>query len=91
MGNCVQPLHIKIFGVSMHFPHQLGKRDGKIKNIGSPDTFGAFWATLMYLPRTRWKALLVGVGTLNREPLTEESDSILRGYLPSQDGQVYIL
>ena len=33
----------------MHFPHQLGKRDGKINWIGRSEQFGAFWATLLLL------------------------------------------
>ena len=42
-----EPLGINFFGLSMHFPHQLGKRDGKINWIGRSDQFGAFWATLL--------------------------------------------
>ena len=41
-----EPLGINFFGLSMHFPHQLGKRDGKINWLGRSDLFGAFWATL---------------------------------------------
>ena len=33
----------------MHFPHQLGKRDGKINCIGRSEHFGTFWATLMQI------------------------------------------
>ena len=40
------PLGINFFGFSMHFSHQLGKRDGKINWIGRSEQFGAFWATL---------------------------------------------
>ena len=43
-----EPLGINLFGLSMHFPHQLGKRDGKINWIGRSEQFGAFWATLSY-------------------------------------------
>ena len=42
-----EPLGINFFGLSMHFPHQLGKRDGKINWLGRSDLFGAFWATLI--------------------------------------------
>ena len=41
-----EPLGINFFGLSMHFPHQLGKRDGKINWLCRSDLFGAFWATL---------------------------------------------
>ena len=41
-----EPLGINFFGLSMHFPHQLGKRDGKINWLDRFDLFGAFWATL---------------------------------------------
>ena len=43
-----EPLGINFFGLSMHFPHQLGKRDGKINWLGRSDLFGAFWATLYW-------------------------------------------
>ena len=43
----MQPLAINFFGVSMHFPHQPGKSNGKINWIGSSDQFGPFWATLI--------------------------------------------
>ena len=43
-----EPLGINFFGLSMHFPHQLGKRDGKINWLGRSDLFGAFWATLVF-------------------------------------------
>ena len=42
----LEPLGINFFGLSMHFPHQLGKRDGKINCIGRSKHFGTFWATL---------------------------------------------
>ena len=42
-----EPLGINFFGLSMHFPHQLGKRDGKINWFDRSDLFGAFWATLI--------------------------------------------
>ena len=43
-----EPIGINFFGLSMHFPHQLGKRDGKINWLGRSDLFGAFWATLLF-------------------------------------------
>ena len=42
----LEPLGINFFGLSMHFPHKLGKRDGKINWIGRSEHFGTFWATL---------------------------------------------
>ena len=45
----LEPLGINFFGLSMHFPHKLGKRDGKINWIGRSEHFGTFWATLMAL------------------------------------------
>ena len=42
----LEPLGINFFGLSMHFPHKLGKRDGKINWIGRSEQFGTFWATL---------------------------------------------
>ena len=42
----LEPLGINFFGLSMHFPHQLGKRDEHINWIGRSEQFGAFWATL---------------------------------------------
>ena len=75
----LEPLGINFFGLSMHFPHQLGKRDGKINWIGRSEQFGAFWATLLEHLFFHWLQLFFHnnyVFTLYQIPNSRKCNSI---------------